>query len=252
MTADTALRLTALLTGLASALAAAELLLARRVLADDGVWRHATLAPELGPAAPLLTARGILVVVALQCVLGVALALGIAPWPAPLLLGTALLVQLRFRGPFNGGSDAMQVVLLLGLAVAHLGGTPGATRLGLLYVAVQVTLSYAVAGVVKLVQPAWWRGDALGAALASPVYGAPSWAAALLDSPARRVAASALLIAFECAMPLAWLGPAWAMVLLPLGLAFHLVMAWVLGLNRFLWMWAAAYPALWWAAGGRG
>jgi hypothetical protein len=53
------------------------------------------------------------------------------------------------------------------------------------------------------------------------------------------------VIAFECAFPLALID---ARLLSLLGIAFHVVNARVLGLNRFLWAWLAAYPALWfWA-----
>jgi len=38
------------------------------------------------------------------------------------------------------------------------------------------------------------------------------------------------------------------MIALAIGAAFHLANAFAFGLNRFLWAWLAAYPALWfWA-----
>jgi hypothetical protein len=57
------------------------------------------------------------------------------------------------------------------------------------------------------------------------------------------------VLALECAFPLVLVVPGAAWVLLPAAAAFHLANAIVLGLDRFLWAWLAAYPALaHWAA----
>lgn len=245
MTDATALAWTTRLAALAVALSAIELLLVRAAW-STGPLRWATLRRELAPTwrrllDPAFGARGFTAVLLTQLALALAL-----PWLAHPALPVALLVATlavgaRFRGSYAGGSDAMTAVVLVGLALA-----PLSPRAGLGYIAAQLVLSYVVAGAGKLADPAWRRGDTLPALLALPAYHAP---AAIRRLPPRALAAAGYaVIAFEIGFPLALLGPRAAAGAIALGLAFHLANAVVLGLNRFLWAWLAAYPALVWAA----
>ena len=54
-----------------------------------------------------------------------------------------------------------------------------------------------------------------------------------------------MIILFEIAFPLVLILP-WEgkLLLLSIGLLFHITNAVVLGLNRFIWAWSATYPAL--------
>jgi hypothetical protein len=58
-----------------------------------------------------------------------------------------------------------------------------------------------------------------------------------------------LMLGFECGAPLALTGRTACLALLAFGAGFHVVNAVVFGLNRFLWTWLAAYPALLYWAG---
>ena len=53
------------------------------------------------------------------------------------------------------------------------------------------------------------------------------------------------VIGFECLFPLAWFDPRLCLLLMAAGAGFHLLNSYVFGLNRFLFAWLAAYPALW-------
>lgn len=163
------------------------------------------------------------------------------------LLLTAMLLIARLRGPLCGGSDAMWFQVQLGLLLASLAGWhPVLVRVGLGWIAAQSVLSYFLAGVVKFRNPRWRRGEALQCLLAS-------------DGPyviwvrVRRLAGSAAVcralawaaIGFELLFPLVLMVPVeWRGWWLAAGLMFHLGNAVVLGLNRFVWAWAATYPAL--------
>lgn len=155
-------------------------------------------------------------------------------WPSWPLAFALLLCQwviaLRWRGTVNGGSDFMTFHVLLAWTVGL--ASPSLLPLALTYVAVQLVLSYFVAGVVKIRNPEWRSGRALGHVLEQ--YG---WA---LPTKIWRPLAFVIL-AFELGFPLAFFFP-WPFAVV--GLAFHLVNAYVLGLNRFFWAWLAAYPAL--------
>ena len=66
-----------------------------------------------------------------------------------ILTGLSLITSMSFGGTFNGGSDAMTLVVLIGLGITQLPSSR-APWVGLGYIAFQATLSYAMAGWVKL------------------------------------------------------------------------------------------------------
>jgi hypothetical protein len=195
-------------------------------------------------------------VVLLAVQLGLSLLL---PWcphmMVPLgLLFSGLLVCVRFRGTYNGGSDSMTLVVVLGVCVARLGpasalegsgaGSPW-QRAGLAYIAAQLMLSYFLAGLAKLRAPRWRRGQALPRLLRAHQYAVPGALQRVLAPRRRALAASWLVMLFEGAFPGAlWLGPRGCAGVLACGAIFHLLNAAGLGLNRFFWAWLAAYPAL--------
>jgi hypothetical protein len=51
---------------------------------------------------------------------------------------------------------------------------------------------------------------------------------------------------FELVFPLALLSPQALVIGLGLAVLFHFVNACLFGLNRFFWIWLAAYPSLLW------
>jgi len=252
--ASTALAWTERLTALALVLQTVELLVLRWTWSDDGIWRWALLAPEhRSLVAPvrwllgrLLPARPFAVLLGLRLLAALALAAGVGDGLAPFLLLTQVAIGVRFRGTFNGGSDALSVVLLCALSLAQLVTAEVAQKAALIYVAVQLTLSYVVAGVGKLRHAEWRSGRAL--ALLTSGYGAPRWLARAFDGDGRVRLLSWSVLVFEVTFPLAWSGPAASAVFLGLGLCFHLATWLLFGLNRFVFVWAAGYPALFWCS----
>jgi hypothetical protein len=234
-----AVQLTAWLAAIATAVAALELLVVPRALGDRGVFAWSVLRRELaGAPAPIRVladasfgTRGTLVIIALQLAAAIALPCTIA-------------IAVRFCGTYNGGSDAMLVVVLLGLAIA----SAGWPRAGLAYIAAQLVLSYAIAGVAKLGDPHWQRGDAFAILVALPAYGVPARLAKLLARPAIGRLGAFATLAFECGFVIALFDRTTCIAALAVGAAFHLGNAIVFGLDRFWWTWLAAYPALWFTA----
>lgn len=253
-----ALALIRVLAAVAVALGTVELWRLRRVADDDGVWRWATLATEyprwLARAlTPVLAPRGFRVLLLARG----AAALALVAWPHPALPAglfvATLLVALRWRGTWNGGSDFMTLIVLGALAVALAGGATAA-RGALWYVALQAATSYFIAGVVKLRQPMWRDGRALAGFLRTGVHGDTPWVARLAARGALVRAASWATMLAEVAFPLALVAPTPCAALLALGALFHLGNVYALGLDRFFWAWLATYPAVAWAAlhGGLG
>lgn len=248
ITLDTAAWLMACGLALAAGIAALELLCAPRAYADDGPFGWPLLRRELPPALHgldyLFHARGMRALVLAQLLAALALPFWSSSLPAWLVLATTLLTAIRYRGTYNGGSDSMLVIVALAVALAR--AAPGsALALGALaYAAAQVVLSYFIAGIAKLQDPAWRRGTALTQLVALPQYRVPPLAARLLGHPAISQLAGHLMLAFELLSPLALLHPIACAVVLAIGAAFHLANALSFGLNRFLWAWLAAYPAV--------
>ena len=241
------------LSALALLLQSVEWLQVRAAFADNGVWRYALLVPEQR-ALPLglawlcrlsLPYERFVTLLGLRCVAAsLALFLGESRvWP--FLWISQILVCVRFRGASNGGSDAMSVVLASALSLpVLLGRTPLVIQAALLYIGVQVTLSYVIAGLAKLRQADWRDGSALRHFVLASPYGVPRLVRRLIEQRALSEILGWSVIAFECLFPLAWLGPRVCGAFLICGTLFHVAIVLMLGLNRFFWAWIAAYPAL--------
>lgn len=226
-----------------------ELLALQRAFADDGIWRWSTLQPELGWLRTVLAYRPFLAVLGVRLACAVLLLAGVRGPVSLVLWVTTVLVNVRFRGTFNGGSDLMTMVVLTGLVVADLGHrSPVLVNGALLYVAAQVMLSYFVAGVVKLANPAWRGGTAVREILARADFNVP----AAVQRPLRRrggaVVLSWCVMAFECAFPVAFTSVPAVVVFAAIAVTFHVSNVVAFGLNRFLLAWASAWPAVIWAA----
>jgi hypothetical protein len=245
------------LTALALLLQTLELLQLRRMWSDAGIWRWSLLAPEhrqlVAPLrwlfALLLPARPFTLLLGLRTLAAVALALGAGHGVAPFLLATQVAICVRFRGTFNGGSDTFSVVLLTALSLSQLlSDSAAAQKAALLYIAVQLTLTYFISGTAKLQHAEWRSGRALAGFITSGRYGAPAWLVHLLHGHPRGLVLSWCVLGFECSFPLAWSGPRAGALFIALSLCFHLGTWLLFGLNRFVFAWAAAYPALWWCS----
>lgn len=164
-----------------------------------------------------------------------------------ILMGT-LLTARTFGGTFNGGSDMMTFHVLLATTLARLfPQAEPATFFALGYLAVQLVASYFLAGIAKLRQKNWRTGQALKNILNASFYSVPESAKNYV--PPRVL--SWVTISFEVLFPLALLNTTSAMVFIAIAILFHFGNFWVLGLNRFVFAWIAAYPAMIWLSGVR-
>ena len=169
--------------------------------------------------------------------------------PVLILLLSTVAVSIRWRGTFNGGSDYMTIIILTGLSLsAVFPGSPAAALGCVYYITFHTCRSYFVSGIVKLNSSKWRDGTALGCFINSGIYGPANPLAAVLRSPPIAIGLSWAVILFEVTFPLAILNPSLCLGYLVLGLCFHLSNVYLLGLNRFLFAWAAAYPAVFWCS----
>jgi uncharacterized membrane protein len=152
----------------------------------------------------------------------------------------------RFAGPYNGGSDRMALLGATLLMLSYMLPTEYLRELALGYLALQVVLSYAISGWVKIVNPAWRNGRALLDVFAFSEYPVSENLRCLAAYAKLLFAASWAVMLFELAFPLALMSQRLLLIALAIGASFHLANACLFGLNRFLWIWLATYPSLLW------
>jgi hypothetical protein len=163
-----------------------------------------------------------------------------------LLLMLALILLRRFRGPYNGGSDTMSLLLLVCLWLSHIVPTRFWQEVVLGYLSFQLMLSYFQAGWVKLINPEWRRGRALDDIFSFSAYPVSENLRNLAHSPRLMLIMSWLVILFELLFPFSLVNQTLLIITLGIAMAFHLANAFLFGLNRFFWIWPGAYPVIIW------
>jgi hypothetical protein len=190
----------------------------------------------------LLAPRGFRRLLMANCAASAVLLIFPLEGAALFLFVTTLLIAARWRGAFNGGSDYMTLQVLLVLAILQFfRERHGVLAAGLSYLAIQAATSYFIGGFVKLKSASWRAGQALPAFMLSSVYGRNSL---LQGHRAAGLLASWLLIVFECTFPLALFDVKLCALYLVTAMVFHAANFAIFGLNRFIWAWLAAYPAI--------
>jgi len=168
----------------------------------------------------------------------------------PFALATLIIIQFyffnSFNGPFNGGSDYISTLLLLGhfimsaflmnLKVIHFVS---------LYIAIQTVLSYFLPGIYKLLNQSWRTGLALNNIALSPNFSIPINLKTILTKPILSKIICKSIVLLEVFFPLLlFILPKWPLII---GLIiFHFINFLIFGLNRFIFAWIAAYPFLFW------
>jgi hypothetical protein len=160
-------------------------------------------------------------------------------FPHPIVIAVLLLttwaIAIRWRGTFNGGSDTMIFHILAAWLVSAT--FPSTEKICISYVAIQMILSYFVAGMAKLLNRDWRTGKALNVFLERVGYTLPLQICFILGWG---------LVTFEVLSPLALVTPA---TFVAMALLFHIANVYIFGLNHFFFAWLAGYPALFMMAG---
>jgi hypothetical protein len=162
-----------------------------------------------------------------------------------------LLILIRWRGAFNGGSDFMTLVVLTGLLIAQVIGMWGDEHLGwqacFWYIAIQAITSYFMSGSVKLLRREWRNGSAMTIFLNAAIYG-PLSANHPLRNKWLAILGSWSFIVWEIVFPFSLLDPRVAVIFCAVASVFHFLVFWFFGLNRFFWAWLCAFPAIIWCS----
>ncbi|RPE72107.1 vitamin K-dependent gamma-carboxylase-like protein [Pacificibacter maritimus] len=151
-----------------------------------------------------------------------------------------------FQGPYNGGSDRMSLLILACLCAIAWVPDPIWQHTIYAYLGFQVGMSYFISGWVKLKNPEWRSGLALADVFHFSAYPVSEDLRRWANAHRILTLLSWGVILFEVLFPLAFLSQTLLMIALILAAGFHLSNACLFGLNRFFWIWLAAYPAILW------
>lgn len=240
------------LLAIAMTLQSIEFLLIRKTFNDFGIWQSFILKTdfEIFPKSiqifieKLLSYDKFIYLIWLRLLLGLLLINFSSSLIFGVLIVISLLISIRWRGTFNGGSDYMTLIVLISLFISSLSIHPKFQYAAIYYLCFQVASSYFLAGLVKVKNKDWRNGKALKAFLGNTIYKQNSISEVIVDSPLILRILSIITIIWELSFPLAFLSPNFAIIFLTIGFLFHLANAYLLGLNRFLFIWVATYPAV--------
>jgi hypothetical protein len=241
------------------AISAGELLVRRRALTKGGLLDYEILGLLKGTIASHDTARArmfrslmdqrfysfILVVQLLA-----AGALIVAPTLTALVCVTAVLQLLMMKRNHlaNDGSDDMVTVVLVSTAVALVAASNVAIVSWAVFLTGQLLLAYFVSGISKAQSDGWWRGDAVTGVVGTRIFGHPRFAQILARHPTSGSLLTRGTFFFEVLFPAFLFAPKPVfLAALAAMLAFHLGCAVIMGLNTFVWAFAACYPAALWS-----
>lgn len=114
------------------------------------------------------------------------------------------------------------------------------------YLALQLVLSYFISGWVKIVNPEWRNGRALQDVFSFSAYPVSEAIRSWADRPRLLYVMSWSVMLFELFFPFTLLTQMTLIIGLLVAASFHLANAFLFGLNRFFWVWLAAYPSILW------
>lgn len=191
--------------------------------------------------------------VALLCMLSLAAYLGLwliepgdAGYRVVLVAFVGANAAMYYRQAFGlDGADQMALLILFTTLLCVVPFDDGRIRaIGLWFIGLQVALSYLVSGVAKLQSPEWRRGLAIRGILSTYTYGTGATRRVVTRSRVLSLPLAWSVILVEIALPFGLLLPPRGVLLtIAIGLALHVSIAIVMGLNDFVWSFAAAYPA---------
>lgn len=220
------------------------------------IWSFENLKSDLIRGVPLphkvieslFSLRGVRTIAILQALFaGIGLLIS-HPAVVVVLFLTHLLICIRFRGTFNGGSDMMTFVLLTGSLIYMSSSDPKIQVLGLIYISLHAVYSYFKAGVVKVLQSDWRSGRAVPGFLERSLYSDTKILAGWFKTkPTLSLLLSWSVLIFELGIVFLFINNSWAVTYFALAVAFHFINYMSFGLNRFFWIWLATWPSIFFA-----
>lgn len=168
------------------------------------------------------------------------------PWTCLALSVIAIINLHRYNGPYNGGSDRMGLLILFCVSIVEWLPDPKWQIYIFGYLALQLVLSYFISGWVKVVNAEWRNGRALADVFLFSAYPVSEHLREFNKRPKLMFIMSWCVMGFELLFPLTLFDQTALIIGLIIAAIFHFVNACIFGLNRFFWIWLAAYPSIIW------
>lgn len=153
---------------------------------------------------------------------------------------------LALRSAFSDGADKIAMVsagAAILMATGLLLGDPMLSLAGTLWAGGQLTIAYFTSGASKLLLVPWRSGSAVTGSMSSYTYG-HRYAHAAVKIRGLSPALAWGVMSAEALFPLALLLPPHFLLAVLVGFAlFHFSTALLMGLNTYVWAFAAAYPS---------
>ncbi|RSV39703.1 hypothetical protein CA233_01800 [Sphingomonas sp. ABOLD] len=229
----------------------------RRLFADEGLlcWRVLRLRHRSAARSTLLEAvcgqRGVTAMLMLRLFAAAMLVLPIGNGMRLAALVVIVLTGSMFkyrRWLSDDGSDQMGQTVAIGSALTSLGlivSDPVLAFAGTLLIAGQLCIAYFIGGAAKLASPEWRSGRALIGVMGTCAFGHKTGARLASWSTASSLIFCWALMILEVGFPLALLaGGNFLIAVLLVFALFHLATAVFMGLNTYVWAFAAAFPCI--------
>lgn len=232
-------------SGLAHVLHTLELIKSPQLWNDQGVWRVSTLKTQFPRLTFFFKESIFQEVLWLRLLFSLSLVFSfyssLTPWNTGLLLLLNILLQMRFTGGTSGGSDAMMMLTSLVLFITQIfGGNSWLSTVSVCYLGMMGLISYVKPGLDKIKNPQWRSGEALQFFLKNTRFEKLPFSLSISSAKA----VSRLIMVFELSFVFIFLSFNFAILWLSLAFCFHLLNAYLFGINRFTWFWLASYPAI--------
>jgi hypothetical protein len=162
------------------------------------------------------------------------------------LLTAITLYSYRQRKTGKDGSDQLRILTLLSYSLCFLLDDENRQLVSIYFTGMQIVIGYTTSGTVKLLSKYWRKGDVLSGVLSTYSYGVPRVSIFLKNNPLVEKTVSHSAIMIMLAVPITFLLPYQAPLLIVLGLAlcFHISTAILMGLNDFLYTFPVGYPGV--------
>lgn len=203
-------------------------------------WSNQDQKTLLKPLFKLFNEQGLAALFIIRCLLLIGLLFfplqSTFGWILISLLGVSLLTSSLITYYGSDGSDQMSMLIIITLIICNLPGlsSPRLTEIGLWFIGLQACLSYAVAGIAKLVSSEWRSGTAVKDVFSTKTYGSKKATMFLQKYPAANSFLCWNVMIMETLFPLCLFLPwQYAMIFLIWGFTFHFLTALIMGLNSF-------------------
>ena len=141
------------------------------------------------------------------------------------------------------GSDQMMNIYLTTMVIYLFIAKTSYAIVPLIFITAQLCLSYVAAGISKLVSSTWRNKEILSAIFSTETYGSQNVSKFLKNNVHISLFASWSIMLWEAFFPIFPFFGSTALILsLLIGIMFHLLNYFIMGLNKFFWIFLACYP----------